>query len=68
MATTATLYTAEELAKMPTDQPWELWDGELKKVPGAGGTASDLAQWMRMLVGMFVRPNRLGMVTGGDGT
>src|SRR5688572_24316827 len=68
MATTATRYTAEDLRRMPTDEPWELWDGELKKVPGARGTASDLAQWIGMLIGLFVRPRRLGMVPGADGT
>ena len=68
MATTVKLYTADDLAKMPTDEPWEIWDGELRKVPGAGGAASDLTQWIGMLVGMVVRPSRLGMVTGADGT
>lgn len=68
MATTAKRYTAEDLARMPTDEPWELWEGELRKVPGAGFEASDLAQWIGMLIGAFVRPRRLGKVTGADGT
>jgi Uma2 family endonuclease len=68
MSATTKLLTAEDLAMMPTDEPWELWDGALQKVPGAGGTASDLAQWIGMLIGSFVRPKRLGIVTGADGT
>jgi Uma2 family endonuclease len=68
MATTAQLYTADDLARMPTDEPWELWDGELRKVPGAGFEASDLAQWIGVLISNFARPRRLGKVTGADGT
>ncbi len=68
MATTAKLYTADDLWHMPGDEPWELWDGELRKVGGAGGEASDIAQLIGMLIGMFVRPQRLGMVTGADGS
>ena len=37
-------------------------------MPGAGFEASDLAQWIGMLIGAFVRPRRLGKVTGADGT
>ena len=36
-------YTADELRRMPGDEPWELWDGELRKVCGAGGDASHIA-------------------------
>jgi Uma2 family endonuclease len=68
MSATTKLLTAEDLEKMPTDEPWELWEGELQKVPGAGLEASDLAQWIGMLLGSFVRPRRLGKVTGADGT
>jgi Uma2 family endonuclease len=65
---TTRLYTAEELAEMPTDEPWELWEGELRKVPGAGLEASGLAQWIGVLITLFVRPRGLGLVTGSDGT
>jgi Uma2 family endonuclease len=68
MATTAELYTADDLRRMPTDEPWEIWEGKLRKVPGAGGDASDLAHWIGVLISLFVRPRRLGMVTGADGT
>jgi Uma2 family endonuclease len=62
------LYTAEELAAMPTDEPWELWKGELRKVPGAGIDASAIAGWLLSLVVAWVRPRGLGVVTGADGT
>jgi Uma2 family endonuclease len=68
MATTAKLYTADDLAKMPGDEPWEIWEGELRKVPSAGFEASNLAQWIGVLISNFVRPRRLGKVTGADGT
>jgi Uma2 family endonuclease len=68
MATTTRLYSAVDLAKMPTDEPWELWEGELRKVPGAGFAASDLAHWIGVLISNFARPRRLGKVTGADGT
>jgi len=68
MTATTRLYTADDLWRMPSDEPWELWEGELRKVPGAGGTASGLAHWIGVLVTQFVRPCRLGLVTGADGT
>jgi len=68
MATTAKLYTAEDLWHMPGDEPWELWDGELQKVPSAGIEASDIAGWILTLLNYFVRPRRLGAVSGADGT
>ena len=37
MTTTIRRYTADDLWGMPTDEPWELWEGELRKAPGAGG-------------------------------
>ncbi len=61
-------YTAADLAKMPGDEPWELWEGELRKVPGAGGTASRLAHRIGVRLSNFVEPRDLGCVTGADGT
>ena len=61
-------FTAEDLWQMPTDQPWELWDGELRVVPGAGGEASSIAGTIGTLVLLFVRPRGLGLVTAADGT
>ncbi len=37
MVLTTQLYTAEDLWAMPGGEPWEIWDGELRKVPSAGG-------------------------------
>jgi len=68
MTATTRLYTAEDLWLMPTDEPWELWEGELHQVPGAGGVASQLAGIVFMLIMPFVRSGRLGMVTTADGT
>ncbi len=67
MATTAKLYTAEDLWEMPGDEPWELWEGELQTVPGAGGVASELAGWIGVLISQYVRPRRAGLLTGPDG-
>ena len=68
MTATTRLYTAEDLWDMEGDEPWELWEGDRRQVPGAGGRASELAGWILVLLSRFVRPRRLGMVTGADGT
>jgi Uma2 family endonuclease len=69
MATTQTrTYTLEEFMALPTDEPWELWDGELRKVPGAGGKASGIAGRILVLISHFVWPRNLGLVTTADGT
>jgi len=68
MVTTTKLYTAEELAVMRTDEPWELWEGGLRKVPGAGSKASGLAHWIGYLLSHFVVSMELGLVTGADGS
>jgi Uma2 family endonuclease len=68
MSATTRLYTAEDLRRMPTDEPWEVWEGELRKVPGAGGVASELAGGIFALIVPFVRSGKLGMLTGADGT
>jgi Uma2 family endonuclease len=65
---TTRLFTAEDLAQMATDEPWELWEGELRKVPGAGLEASEIAGGIFSLVFAFVRPRGLGVVTSSDGT
>jgi Uma2 family endonuclease len=68
MSTTTKLYTIEDLMAMPTDEPWELWEGELRKVPGAGGEASDIAGEILVHLRLFVKPRDLGLATGADGT
>ena len=67
MTVTTKLYTADELWEMPTDEPWELWEGELQKVPGAGGRASHIAGVIFVLLFPFVRSGKLGLLTGADG-
>jgi Uma2 family endonuclease len=68
MAETTKLLTAEDLMRMPTDQPWELWDGVSQQIPGAGGLASWIAGTVGVAVRSFVSPRKLGLVTGADGT
>ena len=68
MTATTKLYTADDLWEMTTDEPWELWEGELRKVPGAGGDASWFAGVIFSLLLPFVRSSKLGMLTGADGT
>jgi Uma2 family endonuclease len=68
MATAAKLYTADDLWHMPGDEPWDLWEGELRKVPGSSEEASAIAHWIGGLISLFVQPRRLGVVTGADGT
>lgn len=68
MAMKTRLYTAEDLWQMPGDEPWELWEGELRKVPGANLRASGLAGQIFFLISLHVRPRNLGLVTPADGT
>jgi Uma2 family endonuclease len=68
MSTIVKLYTIDDLATMPTDEPWEIWEGELREVPGAGQEASAIAHWIGVLITTFVRPRNLGVVTGADGS
>jgi Uma2 family endonuclease len=63
-----TLLTADDLLRMPTDEPWELWDGVLQRIPGAGELASGIAGTVGVAVRSFVRPRKPGLVTGTDGT
>ena len=67
MATTVKLYTGEELAAMPGDEPWELWEVALRKVPGSGREASEIAGDIFALIRPFVRSEKLGMLTTADG-
>jgi Uma2 family endonuclease len=68
MVSTAKTYTADDLRRMPTDEPWELWEGALQKVPGAGQTASELAGVIFAFLLPFVRRRKLGVLTSSDGT
>jgi len=68
MVLTTRLYTADDLWQMPGDEPWELWDGELRKVPSAGGRASRIAGKVLTRLSIYMMSNDLGIVTGADGT
>lgn len=68
MAATTKLYTADDLWEMPGDEPWELWEGELRKVPGAGGRASGIGIRIGNLLFPFIESSKLGLLTGADGT
>ncbi|MEA2514875.1 MAG: hypothetical protein QOJ59_4364 [Thermomicrobiales bacterium] len=68
MVTTTKLYTIDDLMAIPTDEPWELWEGELRKVPGAGGEASDIAGEILVRVRHHVKPREIGLAIGADGT
>lgn len=64
---TTRLLTAEDFAQIETDEPWELWEGEVRRVPGAGLEASELSGVIFSLIRGFVRPRNLGVVTVTDG-
>jgi len=68
MVTTTRLVSAEDLWTLTGDEPWEVWDGELREVPSAGGRASRIA--MRIGARLLAHPtiDDLGMVTGADGS
>lgn len=68
MATTVRRFTADDLWELPGDEPWEIWEGELREVGGAGGRASNLAGEIFSLLRPFVRAGKLGLLTGADGT
>jgi len=68
MVVTTKLYTAEDLWAMPGDEPWEIWDGELRTVPSSGEEASGVAAQVLVSLGIYLRANKIGHVTGADGT
>lgn len=68
MVLTTKLYTAEDLWAMPGDEPWEIWDGELRKVPSAGGRASRVASRISSRIDQYLERHNLGIVTGADGS
>ena len=67
MATTTRLLTAEDLWRMPGDEPWEIWEGELRKGPDAGGEASGIAGDIYALLRPFVLAGNLGKLATADG-
>ena len=62
--------TVDEMLARPEDGEWqyELVDGRLMRMPGSGLEASLIAGELLTALNDFVRPARLGRVTGADGT
>jgi Uma2 family endonuclease len=64
---TAKLFTAEDLAEMGPDAPYELDMGELVEVSPSFGDASAIAVNFAAPLKTFVKRDRLGVVFGADG-
>jgi Uma2 family endonuclease len=62
--------TVDELLALPQDARWqyELVEGRLVRLPGSGFEASNIAADLAGALRAFVKPQRLGRVTGADGT
>lgn len=62
--------TIAELLALPDDGRWqyELVGGRLVRMPASGGEVSLIAGWVLTALNVFVRPRKLGYVTGADGT
>jgi Uma2 family endonuclease len=67
MVTTTKLYTADDLWVMPTDEPWEIWRGELIEVPFSGMESSAVGYQVGHKVASYVAEYDLGVVTGEAG-
>jgi Uma2 family endonuclease len=59
----------EDLLALPTSDGWryELVEGVLVRVAGSGELATTIAATILIALGAYVRPRRLGVVTGADG-
>jgi Uma2 family endonuclease len=61
--------TVDELLARPDDGwQYELVEGRLVRMPGSGGQASAIAADLVGALREWVKPRRLGVVTGADGT
>lgn len=68
MVLTTKLYPADDLWDMPGHEPWEIWDGELRKAPGAGDRATRTALAIGSDLLAYERQFGIGMATGSDGS
>jgi len=60
--------TIAQMQALPDDNwQYELVDGRLVRMPGSGNKASAIAAYLIIALGNFVRPRKLGRVTGADG-
>ena len=64
---TTKLVTAEDLAAMGSDAPYELIEGKLHEVSPSFIAPSMISQTLSSWLGPFVRERRLGMLTGEEG-
>jgi len=67
MVLTTKLYTAEDLWAAPGDEPWEIWDGELRQVAGSGDRATRTALAIGASLFAYEREHGIGMATSSDG-
>lgn len=67
VSTTKALITADELFAMPADGcRYELVKGELRRMPPSGSEHGAIVMNFSVLVGQFVKANRLGVVFGAE--
>jgi Uma2 family endonuclease len=60
--------TAEYLLTLPDDLwQYEIVEGRLVRMPGSGNAASSIAAYLITALVSFVKPRKLGRVTGADG-
>ncbi len=60
--------TLARVQELPDDcWLYELVDGQRVRMPGAGSEASTIAAYLAAALGWFVRPRKLGTITGADG-
>ena len=62
-----TRYTAEEFWTLPGEKTWELWDGVVQEISGAGGLASWVGGAAGVFLSLFARTANLGLVTAATG-
>ncbi len=66
--TTARLMSIEEFLALPDDGcQYDLIQGELIEMPGSGFEHSAIGAFLIQVLGVFVRRNKLGVVTSSDG-
>jgi Uma2 family endonuclease len=66
MSTTSPLFTASQLEENPPEGRWELVRGQLHEMSPAGGTHGWIVGNLTVIVGGFIRQNRLGRVFGAE--
>jgi Uma2 family endonuclease len=67
MATTTHLITADELLKMGSEAPYELWEGVLKEVSPSSVKPGLISARLQTFIGQFALEHNLGYTTNADG-